>query len=181
MFLGYALIAGILERAIPFDAVVPGVKLGLANVVILAAIYLFSFWETLTLVVLKCVLTAFFTGSFASFAYSLSGSLLSFAAMCLLIRLLGERVSPIGVSVVGAVFHNLGQIAAASVLMGTMLVAAYLPILLVSGVVTGALVGVAVKGVLRILRRQYAAYGGAPAGQGGDGAVQKGGDGNDVF
>ena len=158
IFLGCALIVGIVERSIPFDFFVPGVKLGLANVVILTAIYTFKFHEALILVVLKCVMISFFTGTFTSFIYSITGSLFSFFAMILLIIALKDKISPVGVSVVGAVFHNLGQITAASLVMRTMLVIAYLPILLISGVITGILVGIAVNGMLKVVRRQYDRY-----------------------
>ncbi len=156
VFLACALIVGIIEHSIPFEFIVPGVKLGLANVVVLTAIYLFRFRETLALVVLKCVTISFFTGSFVTFVYSLSGSLLSLVAMYLLTRLGEGRISPVGVSVVGAVCHNLGQIAAASVLMRTWMIVSYLPVLLVSGVITGVLVGLAVKYTLGTVRGRLA-------------------------
>jgi heptaprenyl diphosphate synthase len=156
LLLAAALVAGLLERAIPFDFAVPGVKLGLGNVVILTALYLFPLREVGGLAILKCALTALLGGSFASFAYSLTGSLLSLAAMALLLRLAGEAIGPVGVSAVGAVFHNIGQLVAASLMMATTMVWAYLPVLLLSGVITGVITGLVVgmvvprvRGVLR--------------------------------
>ncbi|MDL2234119.1 Gx transporter family protein [Ruminococcaceae bacterium OttesenSCG-928-L11] len=144
LFLTAAWAVGAMERLISFDFAVPGVKLGLGNVVVLTALYLFPFREVLGIALLKCVLVAMTFGSFPSLVYSVSGSLLSLLAMACLLRGLGKRLSPVGVSAAGAVFHNLGQLAAASVVMGTRYVWAYLPVLMVSGIITGVIVGIAV-------------------------------------
>jgi heptaprenyl diphosphate synthase len=153
VFLAYALVMGIIENRIPFDFFVPGVKLGLANVVILASIYLFPARDALKILLMKCLLTAIATGTGFSLLYSLSGGLLSFLAMVTLAGLPGNPLSPIGVSVIGAVAHNFGQILVASAVVGALSVMAYLPVLIVSGVVTGILVGVAAKGLLHLARR----------------------------
>lgn len=145
IFVAYALIMGIVERWIPFDFVVPGVKLGLANVVILTALYIFPVSDALKIVILKCVMTAMFAGSGVSFLYSLGGALLSFVAMALLVKLFRKQVGSIGVSVVGAVCHNIGQILVASIVMKTFLIVSYLPVLLISGVITGVIVGAIVQ------------------------------------
>ncbi len=153
IFLALALIMGIVERWIPFDAAVPGVKLGLANTVILTAMYIFPLKDAFKISVLKCLGGALFAGTALSLLYSISGAMLSFAAMALVMRPAGERISPVGVSVVGAVFHNIGQIIAAAAVIGSAAVAAYLPALLISGVVTGVLVGVLVKVSVTFIRR----------------------------
>lgn len=153
VFLAAALVAGIVERGIPFDFAVPGVRLGLGNLFILMSLYLFRFRDSLALTVMKCILTALFAGSFTSFAYSLSGSILSLLAMAALIRLAGERLSPTGVSAVGAVCHNIGQLTAASVIMGTAMVWTYLPILMVSGIITGVITGLAGAQILPRVRK----------------------------
>ncbi|MDR0381058.1 MAG: Gx transporter family protein [Oscillospiraceae bacterium] len=153
MLLTLALILGIVERAIPMDVMIPGVRLGLPNALILLALYLFSFRDVLTLVILKCVMTALLAGTFVSFLYSVSGSLLSFFVMFGVLRLARARVSPVGVSIAGAVFHNLGQMLAACAVMGSVYVFVYLPVLLVSGTVTGLLVGLAVRYTLPYVRR----------------------------
>ncbi|MDR2649044.1 MAG: Gx transporter family protein [Clostridiales bacterium] len=145
VFLAFALAAGFVERWIPFEFLVPGVKLGLANVVVLSALYLFSWRAALEISLLKCVLIAVFAGTGASFFYSLGGAILSFAIMAPLIQIGREKISPIGISVLGAVFHNIGQILVASFIMRTFAIVTYLPVLLVSGVFTGVTVGIAVK------------------------------------
>jgi heptaprenyl diphosphate synthase len=160
LLLAAALVAGLAERAIPFDFAVPGVKLGLGNVVILTALYLFPLREVWGLAILKCALTALLGGSFTSFAYSLAGSLLSLAAMALLLRIAGEKVGSVGVSAVGAVFHNIGQLLAASLVMGTAMVWGYLPWLLLSGVITGVITGLLAGLVVPRLRRIWGSFGG---------------------
>jgi len=130
------------------------VRLGLTNAAVLLALYLLPIPDTLALVVCKCVLLALLTGTFTSFLYSLSGSMLSLCAMLPLVRLTRGGVGPVGVSVVGAVCHNIGQLLCASLLMGTFLFP-YLPVLLASGAVAGAAVGTAVLYALPGVKKVY--------------------------
>ena len=156
MFLAYALVIGLIERMIPFGALVPGVpglRLGLANVVVLVALYIFPARESLMLMLLKSALTALLAGSPVSMFYSITGSVLAFTCMLLLIRLLKERISPIGVSVAGAALHNTGQLFAAMILMQSAAVFAFLPYLLFAAVVTGTLTGIAARMVLKRIAR----------------------------
>jgi len=149
MFLAAALVLGVFERLIPLEIAVPGVRLGLPNVVILTLLYLFLPSDVILVVILKCLLTAMLGGNFISFILSLTGSLLSFAVMSALIKTADQKISPVGVSVTGAVFHNIGQLFAASFVLGTFGVFVFLPVLLVSGVITGVLTGTAVTHLLR--------------------------------
>ncbi|MDR1605409.1 MAG: Gx transporter family protein [Gracilibacteraceae bacterium] len=141
------------ERLIPLSFTVPGIKLGLANLVVLAGVYLLSFRRALTLVMLKCVMTAWIFASFSVYFYSLAGSLLSFAVMYPLARLF-PRLPVVAVSVAGAICHNLGQLAAAALILRSPLIFYYLPALAVAGAVTGTLIGLCVRAVLPELRRQ---------------------------
>ena len=148
IFLSLALAVGIIERSIPFDFVIPGVKLGLGNIVVLSALYVFSWKDAAAISLLRCVIIGVFSGMGISFLYSLGGATLSFIAMAVLVRFAESRVSPIGVSIVGAIFHNIGQILVASWVLGTFMIVTYLPMLLVSGVITGLLVGLLVRALL---------------------------------
>ena len=158
IFLSAALVLGVVERSIPVDIAIPGVKLGLSNAVVLSAIYLLSFRQALAITSLKCVILMLITGNFAAFLYSLSGALLSFAAMFALAKLpvTRGRLSPVGISVSGAVCHNIGQISMAAAILGTIKISAYLPVLLISGVVTGVLVGALVGASLPAVKRALA-------------------------
>jgi len=152
ILLALTIAAGYAERLIPFDFAVPGVKLGLPNAAVLIGLYLLSFRDGLIIVAFKCALTALLFGSAGSFLFSVCGSVLSFAAMCLAMKILKQKISPVGVSVVGAVFHNAGQLAAAAPLLGTHKIFYYLPVLLVSGVIAGAAVGAIVGAAIKILK-----------------------------
>ncbi|MDR1572739.1 MAG: Gx transporter family protein [Clostridiales Family XIII bacterium] len=152
VFLAFILVTGLLERAVPLDFLVPGARLGLSNVVVLTAVYLFRFRVALLLVILKCALLSMLAGGPASFVYSISGSLLSLAAMWFLARLFAERISPIGVSAAGAACHSAGQVLAACLVLENMGMLAYLPPLLPISLVSGVIVGVIVQRVLPRLR-----------------------------
>ncbi len=144
MLLAIALTVFMVEARIPPPVPIAGVKLGLANVVTLAALVWLGRGEALTLLILRVILGSVFTGQAVSFLYSMAGGLLCFAAMCAALKLLGRQRLWV-VSVFGAIFHNLGQIIVAAALTGSLGVLAYLPALLISGVLTGAFTGLAAQ------------------------------------
>ena len=145
--LGY--IEGIITALMPLP---PGIKLGLANTVVLYSIYTLGVGCSVILIILKVVLTGFMSGNLAAaFLYSMGGAVLSLIAMLLVKNLGRDKVSIVGVSVVGAVFHNIGQILVASLLLQTPGLMFYVFILMISAVVTGTLTGVAGNQVIRIL------------------------------
>lgn len=146
-----ALIFGYLEMLLPLPVPVPGVKLGLGNLVVLFALAAFGWRPALVLSMVKVVASALLFGNPAVFAYSLAGALTSLAAMCLASRT--ERLSLVGVSMVGGVFHMVGQGVVVCVVLSPAIVLAYLPVLLVAGLLTGALVGVLCRIVLRTAAR----------------------------
>ncbi|MDR2089630.1 MAG: Gx transporter family protein [Clostridiales Family XIII bacterium] len=152
VFLAFILAVGLLERMVPLDFLVPGARLGLSNVVVLTSVYLFRFRVTLLLVILKCALLSMLAGGPASLIYSVSGSLLSLAAMQLLVRCLPGRIGPIGVSAAGAACHSAGQVLAACFVLENMGMLAYLPPLLLISLVSGVLVGVIVQQTVPRLR-----------------------------
>jgi heptaprenyl diphosphate synthase len=152
IFLGFILVVGLLERTVPLDFLVPGARLGLSNVVVLTAVYLFRFRVTLLLVVLKCALLSMLAGGPSSFLYSISGSLFSLVVMWFLARVFSERISPIGVSAAGAACHSAGQVLAACLVLENIGMLAYLPPLLIISLISGVLVGVIVKHTVPRLR-----------------------------
>ena len=129
-----------LESLIPINIGIPGVKLGLANSVVLVALYLLSKREAFAISMVRILLSGLlFSGAF-SLVYSFAGGILSFAVMALAMK--SEKLSPLGVSVLGASVHNVGQIIVAAAVMRTPQIVYYLPVLLISGALTGVLVGV---------------------------------------
>ena len=140
------------ERFIPLQLLIPlpGVKLGLANIVTLMALYLLGSKYTFPIVILRCLLGAVFGGGITGLLFSLAGGMLSMAVMALCKKI--PLFSVYGVSILGAAAHNIGQIAAAMVLMNSVYVCSYLPYLLMVALFTGAATGAACAGVLRVLR-----------------------------
>ena len=145
------LVFGLIERQFPLTMIAPGVKLGLANSVLLYSLYMLGKRQSVVLMLLKALMSWLIYMNMTSMLYSLAGGVLSMLAMMALMRV--KDVSVIGVSAVGAVFFNIGQvIMAAIVLNSPMLAVTYLPVLMVSGVVTGVLTGTVAKMVMKHLK-----------------------------
>ena len=145
------LVFGLIERQFPLTAAIPGVKLGLANSVLLYSLYMLGVKQSFILMLLEALMSWLIYTNMNAMFYSLGGGLLSLIAMILLSRVSG--VSIIGVSALGAVFFNVGQILVAVVMLNTpQLIVTYLPILMVSGVVTGVLTGVVAQMVMEHLK-----------------------------
>ncbi|SDB38952.1 heptaprenyl diphosphate synthase [Ruminococcaceae bacterium FB2012] len=139
-----ALIIFTVELQLPTLAPVPGMKLGLANIITVYAVYSFSAGETAMILVVRVLLGSLIAGNMMSLAYSMAGGMLCLAGMLLLRRVIDKKHIWV-CSILGAVLHNIGQTCAAIVLMQTSTVIAYLPFLLVSGCVAGALTGMAAQ------------------------------------
>ena len=148
-----SLILFIVENQIPAPVPVPGVKLGLGNVIVVTVLFLYGPWEALAVLVCKVFLSALLTGNLSALAYSAAGGLLSWAGMCLLRPLLGKK-QLWAASVLGAMLHNLGQLLAAMAIAATPGLIAYLPVLLLSGMVTGLFTGVAAQTAVRRLTKR---------------------------
>ena len=144
------LVFGFIERQFPLPVPVPGIKLGLANSVLLYALYMLGIRQSIVLMLLKALMSWLIYMNLSAMLYSFAGGVLSLTAMILISRVKG--VSVIGVSALGAVFFNVGQILMAAWILGTpQLIVTYLPILMVSGVLTGILTGVIAKLVMKHL------------------------------
>lgn len=140
-----------LESLVPLaGAVPPGVKLGLTNLVVIFALYRMSLRDAAAISLIRVVLVAFTFGNSYSFAYSLAGAALSLAVMALLKR--SGKFSLLGISVAGAVSHNIAQVLVAMAVMETARLAWYLPVLLVSGIAAGVCVGAAGALIVKRIR-----------------------------
>ena len=149
VFTTLALIFSYVETLIPIQFGIPGVKLGLANLIIVIALYRMKLSEAYLLSIVRVLLAGFIFGNYFSIIYSLAGGLLSLTVMALLRKKGGFSV--IGVSIAGGVFHNIGQLIIASVIVETFSVMDYVPVLLIAGLVTGLLIGIASDGMLKRL------------------------------
>ena len=154
-----AVVLGYIEGIITaFAPLPPGIKLGLANTVLLYGIYTLGAGYSVILMILKVILTGFMSGNLASaFLYSMGGAVLSLVMMLLVKHISRDKVTIVGVSVVGAVFHNVGQVLVASLILQTGGLMFYAFILTFSAVVTGVLTGIAGKQIVRVLRLPGAA------------------------
>ena len=151
------LVLGLIERQFPLTAAIPGIKLGLANSVLIYALYMLGVKQSIVLMLLKAMMSWLIYTNMQAMFYSLAGGVLSLLAMIALSRIKG--VSVIGVSALGAVGFNIGQILMAVAMLHTpQLIVTYLPVLMVSGVATGVLTGVVAQMVmkhLKVIEKKY--------------------------
>ena len=146
-----ALIFSYVEVLVPIHLGIPGVKLGLANLVTVTGLYLLPLPDVWMISMIRIGISGLLFGNFMSLLYSFSGGILSLLVMLLLKK--SGRFSVIGVSSAGGVFHNVGQILAAMAVTSVPVVAYYLPVLMGVGLLTGFLLGLLSSRILRIFRR----------------------------
>ena len=137
LFTAFAMILSFVESQIPTFVAIPGIKLGLPNIAIIIILYRFGWKEASIISLLRVLLTSLLFGTVLSMLYSIAGAVLSLIVMILLKKFL----STVTISVVGGVFHNVGQIAVAILVTETQQLLFYLPVLIISGVIAGIVVG----------------------------------------
>lgn len=140
LFTVIALTIFLLESAIPMPIPIPGIKLGLSNIVTLLLLLNFRMPDALLVLLARILLSSLFAGQAVSLLYSLCGGLFCFAAMCFIHGFLSGHFIFI-TSMFGALFHNIGQLLAAFLITRTVGVWSYLPFLIISGVITGLFTG----------------------------------------
>lgn len=149
VFTALALIFSYIETLIPIHLGIPGVKLGLANLIIVITLYKMGTKEAYILSVVRIILAGFIFANMFSILYSMAGGLLSLTVMVFLKRI--DKFSVMGISMAGGVFHNIGQLIMAAIVLESLSVTYYLPVLLVSGVLTGFLIGFIANEMLKRL------------------------------
>ena len=152
LFAALAILMGYVEMLIPLPLLVPGMKLGLANVIIVIVLYHIDTKSAFFISLVRVLMSGLLFQGFVGLLYSLAGALLSLAVMALLKKT--GKVSITGVSVMGGVFHNVGQIIVAAAVVENIKMAYYLPFLLVTGVVTGFVIGAVARLALGYLQRR---------------------------
>lgn len=154
------IVIAIAESFIP-SVGIPGIKLGLANIMILVTLYELGIIDAIIVDVCRVFLVGLLRGSLFSmgFLMSLTGATLSLGIM-ILFYLLIKKFSIVGVSVIGSVFHILGQIIIAMIFLGTTYVLFYLPIIAISAIVTGVFVGITAQLIIRtgVIKKQREKY-----------------------
>ena len=155
-----AIVIAILESFIP-SVGIPGVKMGLANIVILIILYELGIWEAAVVNLLRVLVVSLVRGTFLStgFLMSLTGAALSLGIM-ILFYLLIKKFSIIGVSVIGSLFHVTGQILIAMIFLGTAYIFLYLPVIALSAIITGVFVGIVAKLIINtgVIKKQKEKY-----------------------
>lgn len=149
MCIALSMILSFVESQIPPLMAVPGVKIGLPNLVMVFMLYKIGAKETAIVSILRVILVGILFGTPLSMIYSLVGAALSLIGMILLKKT--NLFAPVTVSVVGGILHNVGQIATACFVMDTAQIAYYLPVLLISGTVAGIVIGVVAAMILKRL------------------------------
>jgi len=153
IFTALAMIFSYIESFIPLPVGIPGVKLGLANAAVIVVLYMAGKRAAFITDMLRILLTGLLFGSMASFAFSLSGGLLSVVVMILVKKT--DKFSIFGISVAGGLSHNIGQLAAAAAITGTVQLAYYLPVLLAAGAVTGIINGIIADVIKKTLHKSH--------------------------
>lgn len=139
MFLALAVIMGYLEALIPIPFGIPGIKLGLANFVIVLVMYLFRIRDAAIISILRIILVGFMLSNLSMMIYSLAGAVFSLTIMSLLKKY--SQFSIYLISAAGGIMHNVGQLLVASVLVGFQAIIWYFPVLVIAGLVTGLMIG----------------------------------------
>lgn len=147
LFVALAMICSYIESLIPINFGIPGVKLGLANVVSVVVLYLFSPLIALIVVILRVILLGILFGNMFSILYSLTGGVVSVILMYITKKT--NLFSLVGVSIVGGVSHNLAQLFVAMVVIEQLKLSFYGPVLIISGIVTGTMIGLLCMQVIK--------------------------------
>lgn len=151
LLIALAMVFSYVEVLIPFNFGIPGIKLGLANLIVVVGFYLMKTTDVIAVSLVRIFLSGLLFGNLMSILYSLSGGILSIIVMLLLKRL--HRFSIVGVSIAGGVFHNIGQIIVAMFILENFAVAVYLPPLLIAGTITGMLIGILAMRMLPVIKK----------------------------
>ncbi len=153
VFLGIALICSYIESLIPFYFGIPGVKLGLTNIVVVLMLYCVGAREAFLISLLRILLAGFMFGNMFSILYSLAGASVSFLMMYFLKKTGKFGVIPI--SITGGIFHNAGQLVVAAMVVSNYRIGYYFPVLLIAGAVTGFLIGIAAQEVILRIGKNF--------------------------
>lgn len=153
LLIALAFLLSYIESLLPLPMIVPGMKVGLANIVIIFTLYILGLKEAIVLSVFRLILVAFTFGNLYSMLYSLAGAILSLLIMILLKKTKG--FSTIGVSIAGAVMHNIGQIFVAMVVIDTVNILYILPILSITAIIAGCVIGILAAILIKRIGKMY--------------------------
>lgn len=153
LLVAVGLVLGLFESVIPLPVMIPGARLGLANIVVLVALVFFGYKEGFVVTILKSFVLMLVTGAVTSFVFSFAGAVLSCVAMILAHKYLSKYLSLVGISLIGSSFHNFGQVLCACIVLNNFMIFSYLPILLILGIFTGYFVGISSDLIIKNLSK----------------------------
>lgn len=139
VLIALAMVLSYVDMLIPFPVGIPGVKPGLANLVVFLALYTMTAREALLISMVRILLVSITFGNGSAFLYSMAGGILSFLVMCIFQK--KDFLLPAGVSIAGGIAHNVGQLLMAAVILENGAVFTYFPVLLAAGCITGGIIG----------------------------------------
>jgi heptaprenyl diphosphate synthase len=154
-FVSLALVLSIIESCIPINVSIPGIRIGLANIITLVVIAVIGLKQAVTVVIIRTLLSSIYSGGPVVLVFSLAGGLMSAITMWLFYKYMSKVFSIIGISITGAVAHNIGQLAAAVLIMGEPAVISYFPVLMVAAVVAGSFTGICSKYLINVSKRRF--------------------------
>lgn len=155
LLVSQSLVLYLVESLIPLSFAVPGAKLGLSNIIGLSTLLLFGIGDAVLVTLMRITISSLFWGGMSVFLFSLCGGMLSLLAMHALRSAFKEKIGIPGLSVAGAVFHNIGQLLAAAIVIENIRIIYYLPMLLLAAVPTGMLVGICTHFMTMHIRKIY--------------------------
>lgn len=156
MMTALAMIFSYVEMLLPVNFGIPGVKLGIANLVVVTGLYMMDAKDVFMVSAIRIFLMGCLFGNGVSLLYSLAGGILSFAVMVLLRHIKGFGIS--GISIAGAVSHNIGQLMMAALVIGNLSIFYYFPVLMAAGVVTGLFIGILSSKIVAGIRKEAQRY-----------------------
>lgn len=145
----FGAILSYIEAIISFGIFIPGVKLGLANMAVVIAIYIYGYKDAIIINIVRIIVVGLIFGNLFSICFSIAGALISYIVMALLKKT--DIFTPIGVSVAGGVAHNAGQLFVAALVIESYSVINYLPVLMIAGLVCGLIIGIVSHIVIKYL------------------------------
>ena len=153
VLIALALVFSYVEHLIPIPTPVPGIKIGLANLVSLAGLFFLNPVQVFVILVARIILAGLMFGNFSTIIYSLAGGMVSFIMMYLFKRL--KLFSALGISMLGGVFHNLAQLSVACIILSSTSLLIYLPVLIIAGVISGLLIGTVTELVSKTVQKNF--------------------------
>lgn len=155
LMVSYSLVLFLIETIIPnpLIAIFPGAKLGLSNIITLLCLINFGLKDTFKILTVRIIISSMFAGPISTLLFSIAGGYMSLFGMYLALKI--RDLSIIGVSVCGAIMHNIGQLLMAAIIIKNISMMSYLPVMLGASVVTGVFIGIVAKYTEPVLKRQF--------------------------